>query len=180
MAEVPQYRLGELERKLLTLFALQEIGPCNNLQLIAFMTQGDLMNYFDLQLALYELHERGQVSRQSVRGDERYALTDKGEEALTLFIGRLGESALNKAREAAPAFIEQLRKARELYANINHEGRNEYHAQMGIDEGGMRLMHLDLSLPTAELAERFRKNWADKARDIYDYIIASLSGEELK
>ncbi|HPA61307.1 MAG TPA: hypothetical protein PLS01_07050, partial [Clostridia bacterium] len=60
MAEVPQYRLGEMERKLLTLQALQTLGSCNNLQLIAFMSENDLMNYFELQLSLYELTQRGQ------------------------------------------------------------------------------------------------------------------------
>ena len=40
----------------------------------------------------------------------------------------------------------------------------------------MELMRLDISLPTAELADRFRAAWADKARAIYDFISVSLSG----
>lgn len=179
MAEVPQYRLGELERKLLTLYALSELGPCNNLQLIAFMSENDLMYYFDLQLALYELAQRGQVIREPVQGDERYTITPEGEQAITLFITRLGESALDKVRAAVPAFSEKMRRERELFATISHESRNEYHAQMGIAEGGMELMRLDISLPTAELADRFRAAWADKARAIYDFIIETLSGEDL-
>ncbi len=177
MAEIPQYRLDGLEGKLLTLHTLRELGPCGNLQLIAFMAENDLMNYFDLQSALYELAQRGQVVREQVPGDDRYAITPLGEEAITLFLGRLGASALDKVDAAVPAFRERLRRERELHAAISHEGRNEYHARMGISEGGMRLMQLDLSLPTAELAERFRGNWAQMARDIYDYIINRLSGE---
>ena len=180
MAEVPQYRLGELERKLLTLHALRELGPCNNLQLIAFMADSDLMNYFDLQSALFELTRRGQLNKEPVRGDDRYTITPLGEEAIVLFIGRLGESALDKVKAAVPAFKERMRKERELFANISHEGRNEYHASMGIAEGGMQLMRLELSLPTAELADRFRAAWAEKAREIYDFIITGLSGENLQ
>lgn len=179
MAEVPQYRLGELERKLLTLYALSELGPCNNLQLIAFMTENDLMNYFDLQTALYELTQRGQVLKEPVRGDERYTITPEGEQAIGLFVSRLGESALLKVQEAVPAFAEQMRRERELFASISHESRNEYHAQMGIADSGLTLMRLDLSLPTAELADRFRAAWADNAREIYDFIIKRLSGEDL-
>ncbi|NLE69737.1 MAG: DUF4364 family protein [Clostridiales bacterium] len=179
MAEVPQYRLGEVERKLLTLYALRELGPCNNLQLIAFMTENDLMNYFDLQLALYELAQRGQVLKEPVCGDERYTITPEGEQATELFVSRLGESALVKLRAAVPDFSERMRKERELFAQISHESRNEYHAQMGIAEGGMQLLRLDLSLPTAELADRFRAAWAENAREIYDFIINRLSGEDL-
>lgn len=179
VAEVPQYRLGELERKLLTLRALKELGPCNNLQLIALMNQADVMNYFDLQLALFELAGRGQVLKEAVKGDDRYEITPQGEEALGLFIGRLGESLLERLDGAIPAFRERLRKERELLAAVSHEGRNEYHARLGIQEGGMELMRLDISLPTAELAGRFKDAWEHKARDIYDFIIASLSGEDL-
>ena len=179
MAELPQYRLGEMEAKLLTLHALHELGPCSNLQLIAFMAQTDLMNYFDLQSALYELAQRGQVLIERVPGDEVFTITPQGEEAITLFLGRLGQSALDKVQSAAPAFREQLKMHRQLYADISHEGRNEYHARMGIAEGGLNLMHLDLSLPTAQLADSFKQAWPQKARQIYDYIIQSLSGEEL-
>ncbi len=179
MAEIPQFRLGELESKLLTLHTLHELGTCTNLQLIAFMAQSDTMNYFDLQQALYDLTQRGQVTKEAVFGDDRYTITDKGEEAIGLFLGRLGESVLTKVNLAVPAFREQMRRQRELYAGISHEGRNEYHAQMGIQEGSMRLMHLDLSLPTAELAGRFSENWQGKAREIYDFIFKTLSGEDL-
>ena len=179
MAEIPQYRLGETEGKLLTLYALHELGPCSNLQLISFMAENDLMNYFDVQAALYDLALRGQVIKEKLPGDDRYTITPEGEEAISLFMGRLGDSALTRVELAAPAFREQLRRQRELHADISHEGRNEYHALMDISEGGMRLMHLDLSLPTPELADRFRASWAGKAREIYDFIIKSLSGEEL-
>lgn len=179
MAEIPQYRLGETEGKLLTLYALHELGPCSNLQLISFMAENDLMNYFDLQAALYELALRGQVIKEKLPGDDRYTITPEGEEAISLFMGRLGDSSLLRVRLAAPDFRERLRRQRELYANVSHESRSEYHALMGISEGGMRLLHLDLSLPTAELADRFRGNWGGKAREIYDFIIRSLSGEDL-
>lgn len=180
MAEIPQFRLGELESKLLTLHALHELGPCTNLQLIAFMSQSDAMNYFDLQSALYDLAQRGQVIKEPLRGDDLYTITPMGEEAIALFLGRLGESVLFRVDEAVPAFREQMRRQKELFSSISHEGRNEYHAKMGITEGSMPLMQLDLSLPTAELAKRFSDSWQSKAREIYDFIIKALSGEDLQ
>ena len=179
MAELPQYRLGDLERKLLALFALRELGPCTNLQLITFMVENDLMNYFDLQAALHDLTLGRQVSKEAVPGDDRYAITPAGEEAIGLFVQRLGGSRLERAEAAAPAFREKMRLERELFASISHAGRNEYHAAMGISEGGMQLLRLDLSVPTAELAERFRAAWAWNAQEIFGFILSRLSGEDL-
>ena len=69
---------------------------------------------------------------------------------------------------------------RELFTSISHAGHNEYHTQMGDAEGGMQLMRLDLSLPTAELAERFRAAWPEKAPEIYSFILSRLSGEDIR
>ena len=180
MAELPQYRLGDLERKLLTLYTLRELGSCTNLQLIAFMVENDLMNYFDLQAALHELCQSSQIRKDSILGDDRYEITPLGDEAIGLFIKRLGSSAIERVEKAAPDFKEKIRRQRELFASISHAGRNEYHTQMGIAEGGMQLLHLDLSLPTAELAERFRSAWPNRAHEIYSFILSRLSGEDLQ
>ncbi len=179
MAELPRHRLGDLERKLLTLYSLRELGPCTNLQLIAFMVENDLMNYFDLQTALHDLCQNSQLARDSIPGDDRYEITPLGDEAIGLFMKRLGESAVQRVQQAAPGFREKIRMQREKFASISHAGRNEYHTQMGIAEGGMQLMRLDLSLPTADLAERFRAAWPEKAAEIYSFILSRLSGEDL-
>ena len=59
-----------------------------------------------------------------------------------------------------------------------HDEGNEYHVSMQINEQKMPLMTLDLSLPTAELAARFRDRWMDSAQEIYDFIITRLAGDD--
>lgn len=178
MAEIPKPRLGQTERMLLTLYALKELGPTSNLQLIAFMVEGDLMNYFDLQAALFDLCQRGQVIREALPGDDRYSISQEGLEALSLFYGRVAEGQLSIIHELAPAFKAKLQEAFEKPASISHAGRNEYHAQLGLREGGLDLLRLDFSLPTAELADRFCKAWPAKAQQIYELLLDALSGEE--
>ncbi len=178
MAELPQHRLGEVERKVLTLHALDLLGECGNLQLISFMAENDVMNYFDLQTALYDLRSAGQVARVRQPADDLYRITGAGREALGLFLGRAARSGAEKVEKAAPAFRERFSRERELSARILHEGKNEYHVSMQIMEQGMALMSLDLSLPTAELAAAFRDRWSGKAQRIYDAVIRELSGEE--
>ncbi len=178
MTELPKRRLGEVERKLLTLYALRALGPCTNLQLITFMGETEVMNYFDLQTALYELLTGGMVDKAALEGDERFSLTPSGEEAIHLFAQRAVTSAVSVIDEKAPAYRARWQLEREVFARIGHEGRQEYHVTMGLTDGGMVLMKLDLSLPTAALAERFRASWQREAQGIYHHILGRLSGGE--
>lgn len=178
MAELPTYRLGDVERRLVTLYALRELGPCTNLQLIAFTARHGVMNYFDLQLALHDVAAAGLALRERGASDDTYTLTPQGEDAIRLFMERVGSSLLSRVQEAAPGFREEMRRERELFSSVSHEGRNEYHARMGIRENGMELLRVDVSLPTAEMAERFCQNWPSGAREVYDLLIRRLSGGE--
>lgn len=178
MAEIPRHRLGEVERKTLTLHTLKALGECGNLQLISFMTETDIMNYFDLQTALYDLRDLGQVVRTPQVADDLYQVTPAGEEALHLLLDRVPDSLVQRVNQAAPAFRARFSEEREKSARIAHEGQNEYHVVMELVEQRMPLMRIDLSLPTAELAARFRDRWTGAAQDIYDFIIGRLAGEE--
>ena len=177
MTQLPRQFLGDMERKIYALYMLRELGPIPNLQLIAFAMEHQVMNYFDLQTALHSLVEQGQATRHPIPGDEVYAITPEGLEAITLFAGRAGQSALLVIQEKAPAFRQKMKQERELFARIHHQGQQEYHAQMGIQEGDMALLRLDLSLPTAALADKMAKAWPARAREIYDYLLSVLSQE---
>ena len=177
MTQLPKRHLGEVERKLLTLYALRALGPCTNLQLITFMGETEVMNYFDLQTALFELVGGGMVDKSAMQGDELYTLTGAGEEAITLFETRAVTSAASTIDEKAPEYRLRWQREREVFARISHEGQHEYHVTMGVSDGEMPLMQLDLSLPTAALAERFRAAWQAEAQGIYSHILSRLSGE---
>jgi len=178
MTDLPKRRLGEVERKLLTLYALRALGPCSNMQLITFMGETEVMNYFDLQTALFELLKGGLLDKTDLQGDERYAMTPSGEAAIELFEARTVASAASLIDEKAPEYKARWQREREVFARISHEGQHEYHVRMGVSDGEMPLMQLDLSLPTASLAERFRAAWEAEAQGIYDHILRKLSGAE--
>lgn len=178
MADLPQHRLGDIERKVLALHSLKWLGGCGNLQLIAFMTENDIMNYFDLQTALFDLRDAGQVSRTPQQADDIYEITPAGEEALALFGARAPQSLMDAVAAQAPLYKERFNRQRERSARIVHDGGNEYHVSLQINEQKMPLISIDLSLPTAELAARFRDRWEGEAQAIYDFIIERLSGEK--
>jgi hypothetical protein len=177
LTEIPQHRVGDVERKVLTLHALQALGECSNLQLIGFMDQTDIMNYFDLQTALYALRDAGQVVRSQKAADDLYQITASGLETLALFSARAPKSAVDLIDEAGPDYRARIHLEREKSARVIHDQSDEYHVLMQVVEQKMPLISIDLSLPTAELAARFRDRWPEHAQAIYDFIIQRLAGE---
>ena len=88
----PPRRAPDSEQRLMVLYCLARLGPCTELQLLRFLFENDLLNYFDMMFALNDLCDRGQAAR--IRKDEGflYQATDAGREALNLFGGRVPNS----------------------------------------------------------------------------------------
>lgn len=177
MADLPPHRLGVVECRMMVLLALDRIGACSNLQLISFFFETDLMNYFDLQTALHDLREGGEVIGHPLPADELFAISEKGQEALRLFEGRIAQSVRTALVDAVPAFQERTRRQQELPVRIDRESGRAYCVTMQVVEQGAPLMSLQVSLPTNELARRFASAWPGRARALYDQIIHTLSAE---
>ena len=88
----PPKRSPEDEQRLIVLYALEQLSPCTELQLLQFLFEYDLMNYFEMMFALNDLCDRGQAARAKAQTGYAYQLTAAGEEALQLFGNRVPRS----------------------------------------------------------------------------------------
>ena len=77
----------------MTLYSLHTLGGCGNLQLISFMVENDIMNYFDLQTALGDLRDTGQAVRTPMEADYLYQITPAGRRRCACFAPRAGQPA---------------------------------------------------------------------------------------
>ena len=178
MTDIPSHKLTELEMQMMLMHSLRKLGTLSNTQLIVFMAENDLLNYFDLQQTLYKLTESGHVLRTRLENDDLYELSPAGEKALNMFVGRTMNSYLAIINKQAPEYQRRFLRDRQLSSRMSHEGGAEYHAKLAINEMHMPLLTLDISLPTPELAKRYCDNWQKKAQIIYDTIVHELSEEE--
>ena len=80
----PPRRAPDDEQKLMVLYSLSRLGPCTELQLLQFLFENDLLNYFDMMFALGDLCDRGQAVRMKKNAGYLYQVTDAGKEAVTL------------------------------------------------------------------------------------------------
>ena len=166
------------EQKLIVLCCLTRLGPCTDLQLLQFLFDHDLMNYFDMMFALNDLCDRGQAVRAKKQGGFQYEVTDAGREALRLFGSRVPRSLNALLDEAGDAWQRRFRQEAQSSQEIEKTQRGEYRLTLSVAEQDMELMELALTLPTRELARQIAERWPGKASEIYGAVIRLLSDAE--
>lgn len=171
----PPPRAPEQEQKLIVLQCLRRFGPCTELQLLQFLAEHDVMNYFDMMFALNELCAQGQAARRKARAGYRYELTEAGQEALELFGGRAPRSVMTLLDEKGDAWRARFQREAQSHAKLRQTDTGEYETELEVTEGDTPLMALKLTLPTRELAAGIAEKWPDRAAEIYDSVIRLLS-----
>ena len=175
----PPRRAPDNEQKLIVLDCLRQFGPCTELQLLQFLFDHDIMNYFDMMIALSDLCARGQAVRTKKRAGYLYQPTEAGVEALRLFGNRIPGSLESLISENAPALRQRFRQELHSQQDIRQTERGEYEVTLTATEQDLDLMRLYLTLPTRELAQQLAEKWPRKAAEIYETVIRILSeGEE--
>ena len=174
----PPRRAPDNEQKLIVLYCLRELGPCTELQLLGFLFEHYVMNYFDMMIALSDLCARGQAARTKKRAGYLYQLTEAGGEALRLFGGRVPKSVQSLVAEHGPALRQQFRQELHSHQEIRQTDRGEFEVTLSATEQDMDLMRLQLTLPSRELAQQLAERWPRKAAEIYEGVIRALTEEE--
>ncbi len=174
----PPRRAPDNEQKLMVLYCLAKLGPCTELQLLQFLVDNDLLNYFEMMFALNDLCDRGQAVRTKKNAGFLYQITDAGREALELFGGRVPMSLKTLLAETEKTWKARFREEMQNRQQVVQTGRGEYELHLTIVEQDMDMMRLSLSLPTRELADQLAKRWPEKAGKIYDTVIRILSEDE--
>ncbi|MBQ7655286.1 MAG: DUF4364 family protein [Clostridia bacterium] len=174
----PPRRAPDDEQRLMVLYSLSRLGPCTELQLLQFLFENDLMNYFDMMFALNGLCDRGQAVRTKKNAGFLYQATDAGEEALALFGGRVPKSLQTLLAETEGEWKARFRQETQTQQQIVQTDRGEYELHVKVVEREMDMMRLSLSLPTRELADSLAKRWPEKAGKVYDAVIRILTEDE--
>jgi len=173
----PPRRAPKQEQKLVVLSCLCRFGPCTELQLLQFLVENDLMNYFDMMFALNELCDQGQAARARARAGYRYELTEAGREALALFGARVPGSVKKLLEETGGQWQSRFQREAQSHAEIRQTDRGEYEITLEVTDQDTALMTLRLALPSRELAARIAEAWPGKAAEMYDTVIRLLAEE---
>lgn len=174
----PPRRTPDDEQRLIVLCSLHHLAPCTELQLLQFLFEHDLMNYFDMMFALNDLCARGQAVRLRKRAGYQYELTDAGREALSLFGGRVPRSIKALLEETAWEWRQRFHEEAQYRHHTEQTNRGEYELTLSVVEQEMDMMRLTLSLPNRELANQLAAKWPRKASEIYETVIRLLTEDD--
>ena len=171
----PPRRAPDDEQKLMVLYSLSCLGPCTELQLLQFLFENDLLNYFDMMFALGDLCDRGQAVRMKKNTGYLYQVTDAGKEALELFGGRVPMSLKTLLAETENEWKARFRQESQSQQQIVQTDRGEYELNLKVVEQDMDMMALTVSLPTQQMAQQLANRWPRKAARIYAEVFRMLT-----
>ena len=174
---MPARQPSMTEQKLVTLYALDRLGPTTALQLLRFMVENELMDYIALQLSTAELDEMGLLRKLPHALGALYAPSAQGYEALKLFHSRIPHSRAAKIDDIATEWKRRFRQEKQVLADFENAPSGEYVARLRLLEGELALLDVRLSLPTREQANRFCRRWPQAANQIYAQLMQAL-GED--
>ena len=175
---MPARKPSMTEQKLVTLYALDRLGPATALQLLRFMVENELMDYIALQLSAAELDEMGLLRKLPHALGALYAPSAKGYEALALFRGRIPHSRAGLIDGIAPVWKHRFREEKQVLADWERAPSGEYMAHLRLMESELPLLDVRVSLPTRELANRFCLRWPRAANELYAQLMRTLGEDD--
>ncbi|MBR6185585.1 MAG: DUF4364 family protein [Clostridia bacterium] len=174
----PPRRTPEDEQRLIVLYSLMHLGPCTDTQLLQFLAEQNLTNYFEMMFALNDLCDRGQAARQKRRAGTYYMATQAGDEALRLFGGRVPQSLKNVIAEQGALWRQRFKTEAQLGQEIRKTPRGDYELTLTVTEKDAEMMRISLCVPSREIAYDWMNRWPGRASQIYGAVIRALAEDE--
>lgn len=167
--------IPESETRLTILYALSKLGPVTSMQLLRFLVETDLMNYFAMQLNLSGMQEQGQVEAIPHPLGELLILTETGRYAMESFSGRIPVSRRQLVDGAAPAWQKRFRLEQLAPADSFALADGRTCLRLRLLEDSAPLLDVLLTLPQGTSMTFLEKRWQAAAQQVYDSITFTLS-----
>ncbi len=138
--------------------------------------QDDCLSYFDVCTAIPEMVQSGHLFSPEA---EKYAITDKGRETLSLTEDSIAYTVRRLAENAVDRFNRQIRRSSFVKTQVIPREAGDFSVVMALDDEVGNLMTLELTAPDQRQALRLSKLFQEKAEDVYNMtMVVLLDGEE--
>lgn len=173
---MPFFADGFTKDKIIVMYALMKLAsePTKE-QLTTFFASFDLMPYFDMQSAVYELEEDGFIAAVPRPYGQAYCLTPHGRETLDMFAERVPQSQRTRIDECADGYREKLRSEMHYSAIMERTVKGAYRVTVRAMEQNGELLRVEILLPDEKSARHAVSVWPEKAEAIYASVLSGLS-----
>lgn len=167
--------IPETENRLIILYTLRQLGPVTAMQLLQAMTEGDLMNYITMQLALSDMETQGQIAMRAHPLGNLIEITGEGDYILDSFVRRIPSSRRSlidgRAAEWRSRFQNEQMAPAEAFTLP--DGRMCVHLRL-LDKAAT-LMDLMLYLPAGASFTLLQERWRLCVEAVYSLVLARLT-----
>lgn len=162
------------ENRLLILYAISKLEPVTDLQLLEFMLEYDLMDYFTLQLGLADMEDQGQLAGKAHPLDRLLSITRDGEYALSSFLGHIPISRRDLIDRQAPRWRQRFRMEQQTPAEVSvlPDDLREY--RMRLMEKDATMMEIVIVRPASRPINRLQEKWRGIAQETYRAVNETL------
>ena len=169
----------KFEIKIFILFLLKNIKePLEFSMINDIVIQDGYVNYFDFAICFAELLENGQILEQKRKEDSHpeYVITPAGEEAVSNVQMKLFTTVREKALRSALRLLAFYKTGNRISSDLE-ELPNGYMLSCKIEDKDKVLMNLQVFLTEKYYADKLRKNFDDRAENVYKGVLSLLSGD---
>ena len=169
----------KFEIKIFILFLLKNIKePLEFSMINDIVIQDGYVNYFDFAICFAELLENGQILEQKRKEDSHpvYVIPPAGEEAVSNVQMKLFTTVREKALRSALRLLAFYKTGNRISSDLE-ELPNGYMLSCKIEDKDKVLMNLQVFLTEKYYADKLRKNFDDRAENVYKGVLSLLSGD---
>lgn len=167
--------IPESENRLTILYALRALGPATAMELLQFLVENDLMNYFTMQLSLSDMQEQGQLTASPHPLGNLLTLTPEGEYTISSFAHRIPVSRRSLIDAQAHRWREQFRTEQLAPADSFTLQDGRVCLRLRLLEGSSSLLDILLTLPKGTPPTFLERRWRSAAQTVYDAVSLRLS-----
>lgn len=161
--------------KLIILYMLDRVDfTLTHSQISNFVLDKRYTNWWTLQESIHELIDSEFVHVSTIRNSSHYKITDKGEEALSLFENRIPHAIKQDILDFFEKQKINLKNESEIFSDYEINEMNEYTVTCIIKDRKETLIDLKLNVPTKADAIAICDNWRGKSTLVYDFLINQL------
>lgn len=147
---------SEFENKLIILLALESIGFMSKNELNSILSDGGMLGYIDMVLALDVLVEDASVAQREMY----YEITQKGKEELDLFLNKIPNSIKNNLLLNAPDHKSSLNQHRDVVVFYSRQA-DRYHVDIYMYVDGLlflKVKHASREKNNVNIAQHAKQN----------------------
>lgn len=161
--------------RLIILHMLSKVShPLSSAQIADFILYKEYTNFMTLQQVLTDLTEDSFITAATMGNRTLYTITEEGRRTLSFFDNRLQDSIKADINEYLEAHEIQIRDELSILTNYDKNTSGEYVAELIARDQDNELVHISITVPTADFAQNVCQKWKEKNQEIYQYLIREL------